>query len=166
MKQNNQTEKLVAVRVRQEKMAGDNRLFFLFTAGQVEEVLPEITVQPVPFAPSFLQGIASWRGRLLPVIDLEQCLGMDAVGRGGKERYLIIRTGAPGNRAGERLLRCILQVSEEIRPMDVSDDMSHTNASGVDQSLLKGAYQWKEDSYIIPDLLSILQTQQSAVACQ
>ena len=163
MNQTIQKEKVVAVRVAQQKMEGNSKLFFLFPAGQVEEVLSEAVVQPVPFAPSFLQGVTLWRGRLLPVVDLEKRFGFSHGEKREKSRLLVVRTGAPENPAGEQVLRCALRLSTEIHSIEASNSSSMVDSEriGVEPSLVRGIYQWDEDTYVIPDLVSILQNQQS-----
>ena len=138
-------------------------LFFLFTAGQVEEVLSEIAMRPVPFAPSFLQGVTLWRGHLLPVVDLEKRFAIEDGEKRGKARFLIVRTGAPLNPAGEQIIRCALRLSDEIHPMEISGSSSMVDSKriGVEQSLVRGIYQWNKNMYIVPDLVSILHNQQS-----
>lgn len=163
MRHTRQTENVVAVRVREQKMVGSRKLFFLFTAGQVEEVLSEIVLRPVPFAPSFLQGIALWHDHLLPVIDLEKRFAFEGAERAGKGRFLVVRTGVQENPEGEQLLRCVLHLSDEIRIMAVSDAMVKSNGIDVDPSLIRGTYRWKQDMYIVPDLVSIVQNHQPAV---
>ncbi len=166
MNQTTQTEKVVAVRAVRQKMEGNSKLFFLFNAGQVEEVLSEIVTRPVPFAPSFLQGIALWRGRLLPVVDLEKRFTFSHGEKREKSRFLVVRTGAPENPAGEQVLRCVLRLSAEIHSIEVSSSSSMVDSEhiGVDPSLVRGIYQWNDDMYVVPDLVSILQKQQSVTS--
>ncbi len=165
MKRTPQTEKVVAVRVvRQEAEGGDNKLFFLFTAVQVEEVLSEVVTRPVPFAHSFLSGVAFWHGHLLPVIDLENRFAFSDTRKIGKSRFLVVRTGAPENPAGSKIFRCVLQLSENIHSIDAPDSSSIVNSEqlAIESSLVRGVYQWNDATYIVPDLVSILQNRQSS----
>ncbi len=71
---------------------GGGGLLFLFSMGQVEDILKSAPVHPVPFAPPHIQGMARWRERVLPVIWPEGCLGVGGEGqRGG---------GTEGQRGG------------------------------------------------------------------
>lgn len=159
MSHTQQTERVVAVRATQQEIVGDGKLFFLFTANQVEEVLSEIVMRPVPFAPSFLAGVTFWRGHLLPVVDLEKRFSFSDRNKTGKSRFLVVRTGVPENPAGEQILRCVLRLSEDIHSIETSSSITMVSceAIGVDSSLVWGTYQWNEDMYIVPDLVSILQ---------
>lgn len=49
---------------------------YLFSLRQIVDVLRRPTTQWIPFGPSYAKGIAEWRGRVLPVLSLEQSLGM------------------------------------------------------------------------------------------
>lgn len=164
MNRRRQAEKVVAVGVAQQERHENSRLFFLFTAAQVEEVLPEISTRSVPFAPSFLEGLTLWRGHLLPVVDLEKCLGIDSGPKDDTGRFLVVRCGAPQNPAGRQVLHCMLHLSGEIKPTEMTGSMTMVDSEGigVDPSLVRGIYQWQDDSFIVPDLVSILQNNHSA----
>ena len=163
MKHRKHTEKVVAVRAVQLQPAENGTLFFLFTAGQVAEVLSEMIVRPVPFSPSFLPGVTLWRGRLLPVIDLEKRFAFSHGKKREDVRFLVVRTGAPLNRAGGQVFHCVLRLSTEIHCMDISETgtMADTEFLDVDQSLVRGIYQWRKDIYMVPDIAFILQNQPS-----
>lgn len=164
MKQTAQTEKVVAAKVARREMSGDSKLFFLFTAMQVEEVLSEVTTRPVPFAPSFLSGVAFWRGHLLPVIDLEERFAFTENRKTGKTRFLVVRTGVPDSLTGAKVMCCVLQLSETVNSIDAPASCTAVSSEEItnEPSLVRGAYQYREDIYIVPDLVSILQNDQSS----
>ncbi len=70
------TQKVLIFPARPTGDAGVGDLLFLFSMGQVEDILKSAAVHPVPFAPSHIQGMARWRDRVLPVIGPEGCLGV------------------------------------------------------------------------------------------
>ena len=151
-----QVDKAVAVRVGRKKVDG-NFLFFLFTARQVEEVLADISLNPLPFAPDFLSGICNWRGHVAPVVDLEQRFGFVQKDKTSKGRHLVIRMGT----TEREMLRCVVRVTNQIHTLDVSASSVPVSADqiGVDPSLVMGAFREKEDFYIVPDLIAILKNQ-------
>jgi len=154
------SNKVLSVKVRR-KNGEKNALYFLFTVKQIEEVLPDITVRPVPFAPSFLSGLCNWRGQMIPVIDLEERLGLSDTDK-PDNRFLVVRTGTSTKSTNGKILRCVLRVSDTIHTMGIPTSCTAISANrvGVESSLLRGAYQKEQDSYIIPDLAYILQNQQ------
>ena len=71
-------------------------LFFTVDDGEyglsvmgVTEIIEMQTVMPVPWSPAFVRGITSFRGKVIPVIDLRLTLGM-AVGEHSKDAYIIV----------------------------------------------------------------------------
>lgn len=65
---------------------------FLFTLGQIEDIIPEKPLWTVPFAPSFVKGLTLWRDLPVPVICLEECLGMPAAPGSAPGRMVVVRT--------------------------------------------------------------------------
>lgn len=54
--------------------------------------LPAVT--RVPGAPAWLAGVANWRGRLLPVLDLRTLLGAESAPMGGSARLVVLTADA------------------------------------------------------------------------
>ena len=59
----------------------------------VAEVGKVPSLTRVPGVPSWLAGVANWRGRLLPVLDLRPLLGADAVVFGVTARLVVLASG-------------------------------------------------------------------------
>lgn len=159
MIQKTHKEKVVVVGITPREHDGNNKLFFLFTASQVEEVLSDTTILPVPFAPPFLAGMSLWRGHLLPVIDIQKRFSFSVPEDDAGFRYIVVRTGGTDISGNDKILRCVLRISESIRPIDVpdvSEVISSENVS-IESSLIRGIYRCEHDMYIVPDLVSILQ---------
>lgn len=71
---------------------------FAAELGAVAEVGRVPGVTRVPGAPSWLAGVANWRGRLLPVLDLRSLLGADAAPLDAAARLVVLT--ADGMTAG------------------------------------------------------------------
>ena len=56
----------------------------------VAEVASVPQVTRVPGAPAWLAGVANWRGRMLPVLDLRALLGADAVPLASSARLVVL----------------------------------------------------------------------------
>lgn len=54
--------------------------------------LPAVT--RIPGAPAWLAGVANWRGRLLPVLDLRTLLGAESGPMGGSARLVVLTADA------------------------------------------------------------------------
>ena len=61
----------------------------------VEEVIRYPRVSRVPGAPTWLHGLASWRGRPLVLVGLSQYLGGENVGLARATRVLVVRRHTP-----------------------------------------------------------------------
>lgn len=59
----------------------------------VAEVLPLPGVTRVPGAPAWLLGVANWRGRMLPVLDLRPLLATPVVPLASSARVLVVARG-------------------------------------------------------------------------
>ena len=55
----------------------------------VQEIIRLARITPVPNAPAFVVGVLNLRGRVIPVLSLRQCLGMERGSPTGKTRILV-----------------------------------------------------------------------------
>jgi purine-binding chemotaxis protein CheW len=69
---------------------GDER--FALETGYVREVCPLTDLTPLPCAPLFVRGLVNVRGRIIPVIDLKQFLGLPEEGVTDLHHLLLIQT--------------------------------------------------------------------------
>lgn len=67
---------------------------FAVGLASVAEVGRAPRVTRVPGLPEWLAGVANWRGRILPVLDLRTLLGADAVPLDSRGRLLVLSQGA------------------------------------------------------------------------
>jgi purine-binding chemotaxis protein CheW len=80
---------------------------------RVREIVTVPQITPVPECPAFVRGIINLRGRILPVLDLAQRLGLEAGPRDGSGRILIVEQDA------QHLLGMLVdQASEVLRIPD------------------------------------------------
>lgn len=66
---------------------------FAVDLASVAEVGRAPSVTRVPGLPAWLAGVANWRGRILPVLDLRPLLGADAVALGPAGRLIVLTDG-------------------------------------------------------------------------
>jgi len=57
---------------------------------EVAEVAPVPPVTRIPGSPPWLRGVANWRGRMLPVLDLRPLLGAGVVPLPGSARLVVV----------------------------------------------------------------------------
>lgn len=67
---------------------------FAVDLASVAEVGRAPAVTRVPGLPAWLAGVANWRGRILPVLDLRSLLGAEAVALDSHGRLIVLTDGA------------------------------------------------------------------------
>ena len=60
----------------------------------VAEVIALPPVTRIPGAPAFLTGVANWRGRMLPVLDVRSLLGTPVVPLASSARLVVVQVGS------------------------------------------------------------------------
>jgi chemotaxis-related protein WspB len=80
--------------------AGSSR--YAIAVSRVVEVLPKLELRPIPHAPPVLAGLLSYRGKVVPVIDLGLLLGTAPCQNLLSSRMILV-DDAPGNRNQENL---------------------------------------------------------------
>jgi len=83
----------------------EGQVYFLFSLRQVEDIIKEVRVESVPFSLPHIEGITVWRDRVVPVLSLEKCLGMN-------------HQSDPDVSAGTRLIMVRLLREERGRPKE------------------------------------------------
>ena len=101
---------------------------YAIEAGQVEEILPLVSVKPIPHAPHGVAGVFNYRGVPVPVIDLsELTLGRPAQRR-LSTRMIVVHygndKGAPRSLAliAEKAMETVRREPSEFLPTGVSGD--------------------------------------------
>jgi len=71
--------------------AGDEE--YLLDLKRVREIVAPVGITPVPRAPPFIEGVASVRGGVVPVVDLRRRLGVEPAADGRRVRFLLLQVG-------------------------------------------------------------------------
>ena len=136
----------------------------LFTASQVEEVLPKVKVQPLPFAAEWLLGLCLWRQQMLPVVNIVQLYGMQSSFTDQTARYIVVRTAIPSENTtkelqeqGKEIFRCILKVPDHIATGAIPEQCTSVTAeqAGIKGSLARGIFEHEDGLLIVPDLVPV-----------
>ncbi|MCP4693838.1 MAG: chemotaxis protein CheW [Desulfobacterales bacterium] len=132
-------------------------VYFLIGSSQVEEILDETPLLPVPMAPGYLDGITLWRGKVLPVLTLEKRLGFQPAAPRGDRRMLVLRAVHLGS-GGPRGLTGALRTTSDIR--NIPPPYRCTPLSPRDcvpaPRLVRGVYAWEKGLLVAPDMGMIL----------
>jgi chemotaxis signal transduction protein len=88
---------------------------YLFSLRQIVDVLRQPATQWIPFGPSYAKGIAEWRGRVLPVLSLEQSLGMETSDQAMPLRTIVVQGVHQGKGSKLQAIYAILNVGAAVR---------------------------------------------------
>ncbi len=132
-------------------------LYYLFSVRQVAEVLLNTTIQRVPFAPPFVQGVAGWCDRVLPVLSLECCLGLEFEDR-IPPRDVVVRSVTQNDGGQWEEHYAICRVGAAIRHMELPLDCEPGKVPGriTDTSCLTAVYDMRALILLVVDLEKII----------
>jgi chemotaxis signal transduction protein len=139
-------------------LVSGRQLHFLFSVRQVVDVLRQVDSQPITSDQHYFHGIAKWRGRVVPVIGLEECLGLRIVKNGMPLRTIVIR-GAKQCVTGEvKDLYAICKLGAAVRqyqlPIACRPVTPPQKLPGVD--FLKGVYAMDEYLFMVINMEGLL----------
>ncbi len=143
----------------------NNKLYFLFSIRQVEDIIQEINICPVPFAPSYTEGLGWWREQAIPVISLEACLGLEKEPSREDPRFMLIRSAAQlkiGFEAGQSVgnggvMRAIVKAHRSIRLSTLPIKCVPVAAPWIPhREFVRGVYEWDQGFLIVADINTIL----------
>ena len=137
--------------------ASGKRMHFVFSALQIEDILKETTIHAVPLCPIFTEGIAEWRGRVLPIISLEACLGLVTPTLPEPHRLIVVRTPKKVDSQSVES-KGILIVNSAVRKIKLPIPCIpfESNEMFTDNTLLRGVFEWEEGLLIVVDMEKIL----------
>lgn len=143
--------------------AHGKQVYYLFSLRQVVDVLKQTNPQPVPFGPEFAEGVTQWRGRVLPILCLEHCLGMKTSEATIPLRTIVVRGVHQSNGHEPREFYAIFKVGAAVRQLGLPLECNPipvprwiTNASA-----LSGAYEMEKTILLVVNLEKILGVTQS-----
>ena len=139
--------------------AVDNQaVCYVFSVRQVVEVLSHAQSQPVPFSPRHAEGIAQWRGRVLPVLSIEKCLGIASTTPDTQHRAVVVRSVIETDSRSLNELYGIIHVGKTIQQQDLpmACDTIPVPNWVADASLLAGAFRMPDRILLVVNIGQIL----------
>jgi purine-binding chemotaxis protein CheW len=91
---------------------------FAIPVDHVQEVVEFGQVTKVPGAPPYMMGVINLRGRVLPLLDTKQKLGLPATERTQKSRIMVLDIHAGDNRNVQ--LGAVVDIAREV--VEIADD--------------------------------------------
>jgi chemotaxis signal transduction protein len=134
------------------------QIFYLFSIRQAVEVLSHADVQAVPFGPSYADGVAEWRGRVLPVLSLENCLGLKKCSALMPSRSLVMRGVSEKRADGLQDLYAIITVGATVQQLELPFACEPVAVPEwvTDASCLSGVYQIDKRLFFIVNIEKML----------
>ena len=147
--------KVLIFAVQTPKIAG-RQVYFLFSIKQMDDILLETSVTPVPFSPPYLKGITQWQDKVVPVISLEECLGLESSNLQKDTRLIVLRV--PTKDAGRlSYYRIMLQVVPPFRMLALPIDCNPGSDEWIPaRHLVRGVYEWEDKFLVVAHMEKIL----------
>ena len=136
------SEHLVTFFLAREEYGVDVRL--------VQEIIRLSVITQVPRAPEFIKGVINLRGRIIPVIDLKQRLGLGGVEPDRQTRVVVIRIR-------ERLLGLLVDGASQVLRVPLSTiEAAPEEVTEIDANYVRGVAKLERRLIILIDLVKIL----------
>jgi chemotaxis signal transduction protein len=122
---------------------------------RVLEVLELPRLIPLPGVPPHLLGLATWRNRSIPVIDLAHRLGLPPAAVGPRSRLLVLRTTAGAEPLGTvaRPTMRLVRLPLPHRPSD--------RRLPLEPSLTRAVVELQHETLVIPNLAALRHTERT-----
>jgi len=102
---------------------------FAIDAAEVVEVVPAVSMRPVPALPAWVLGLADYHGRLIPVLDASALAGGRSAEVRLATRLVVVRVRALG---GEHLVALQVERVRGIESIDFGHEGSHAGFRAAD----------------------------------
>jgi purine-binding chemotaxis protein CheW len=122
----------------------------------VGEVLTPREITAVPHVPSYIPGVCSLRGAILPIIDLRLRLGLGGAERDERSRIIVVVLG-PDDRIGllvDRVQGVVRILPSSVRPAP------ETVAQGEGAAFLRGIARKEDRLFILLDAEKVTETEE------
>ena len=161
MRNINQTkasEQRVLIFPAQTPRVSDRQIYFLVSQHQMEDIIMDPSVRPVPFSPSHIEGISEWQNQVLPVISLETCLGMQSLISQKIQRLMVIR--AQKNESApmgfcQIMIRLVPPIRMLTLPIECTP-VTHSHGWIPENLYTMGVYEWKDRFLVVAHMNNIL----------
>jgi len=130
----------------------ERALAFGLSISQVPEILGSLPLIPVPGAAACVLGLANWRSRPVPVIDLADRLGLGPSLADGRARFIIARDR--GSSGESSLIGFLVRPAIRLLRLPVPHHASSRSLS-IDPALTRGIVELESETLVIPDVHTI-----------
>ena len=123
---------------------------------RIQNIERNLDITPVPGAPSFVKGITNLRGKIIPVLDLKDKLGIGTAEITGKTCIIIVNVRKEAGMHTNGVM-----VDEVSEVMDISEGVIEPvpkhHDTQIDQEFMSGIGKVKDRVIILLDIQKILE---------
>lgn len=131
-----------------------NELRYATDASQVKEAVQAVAIQPLPKTPEIVEGIFSYRGRIVPVLDIRSRFRLAQRALTPSQSFIIAEID-------HRLLA--IRVDEVQQLIDISaDDIEDARQAVPDAQYIAGVAHLQDGLVLIHDLSTFLSAEEAA----
>jgi purine-binding chemotaxis protein CheW len=113
---------------------------------QVQEIIRMMKITKVPQSKDFIDGVINLRGRVIPVVNLRQRLGMEKIDENNKTRIIVVEIGA------KTIGFIVDEVSEVLRiPKSITEPPPKA-LNGIDSTYITAVAKLEDRILILLDL--------------
>lgn len=117
---------------------------------EIKEIIKPREVTEVPRVPSFISGVLSLRGIIIPVFNMHVRLGLEGNGAKGKERIIVVKKG-------EEFTGIVVdEVIQVVRIAEGSIEQPPAVLDGIDRDFVQGVGRFDGKMLILLNLRNIL----------
>lgn len=132
----------------------NREVHWLISKSQLEHVVKEIAINPIPFSQKYIHGIAAWQGLVLPVVRLESFFNFRESTANTSGMKLVVKTAVQGEDGLAARLMLDAPFNIKVRSVRAEDcTPAGISARELETRGLKGVFEWEQDKLLlIPDL--------------
>lgn len=122
---------------------------------QIQEIIRDVRVTHVPYAPPEVSGVINLRGEVTTIIDLRHVLGLPPAPEGTSRRTLIVRS------QGESIGLVVDRVADIMAVGDEEVVPPPPNVGHVDGKFIRGVYPQEKEIIVVLELEQVLSASRS-----
>ncbi len=120
----------------------------------VKEIRNWDSATPIPKSPDHVRGVINLRGTIIPIIDLRQCFGMEAIEDGPLTVVLVLQVDSE---RGHRELGIVVGAVSDVYSLDESQiKPAPEMGDGIDTNFIKGLASIEEKMVILLNIDRLL----------
>lgn len=117
---------------------------------EIKEIIKPREITEVPRVPSFISGVLSLRGIIIPVFNMHERLGLEQKGTTGKERIIVVKKG-------EEFTGIVVdEVIQVVRVAEGAIEQPPAVLDGIDRDFVQGVGRFDGKMLILLNLRNIL----------